>query len=255
MKEKISTIFGVILFAAIIGGMIYVNVTTEKSGREIISEIILEGNKTLSVKNYLISSDLNKVSEYPELTLQEIKSRITEHPYVAKAEVQSDGTGRVNVKIVEKNFMAVLLMKSDPYLITENFQLIKLKRNSDISKLPVISNVNLNRKSNGYESIQNGELIRAFKIIEAAKMVNDEMYKDLTEINLRNGGDVILRFSGIKYPIIFGKGSEGKKVVILSSIWKGLNKKDKLFKNSSYVDLRFDNEIFIGKPVNTETNG
>jgi len=146
-------------------------------------------------------------------------------------------------------------MKSDPFLITENFQLIKLKRNSDISKLPVISNVNLNRKSNDYGSIHSDELIRAFKIIDAAKIVNDEMYKDLTEINLRHGGDVILRFSGITYPVIFGKGSEGKKVVILSSIWQGLNKKDKLFINSSYIDLRFNNEIFIGKPLDMEING
>jgi cell division septal protein FtsQ len=255
MKEKLGTILGVILFAVIIGGMIYVNIVTDKSEREIISEIILEGNKTLSANNFLIHSDLNKVSEYPELTLQEIKLRITEHPYVAKAEVQVDGAGRVDITIVEKNFMAVLLMKSDPFLITENYQLIKLKRKSDISKLPVISNVNFNLKSNDHESFHSDELVRAFKIIDAAKIVNDEMYNDLTEINLRHGGDVILRFSGISYPIIFGKGSEGKKVVILSSIWKGLNKKDKLFINSSYVDLRFNNEIFIGKPVNTETKG
>ena len=255
MKEKLGTIVGVIMFAVIIGGMIYVNVVIEISEREIISEIILEGNITLSANDFLIGSDLNKVSEYPELTLQEIKSRITEHPYVAKAEVQADGVGRVDIKIVEKNFMAVLLMKSDPFLITENFQLIKLKRKSDISKLSVISNVNFNRKNNDYESFHSDELVRAFKIIDAAKIVNDEMYNDLTEINLRHGGDIILRFSGISYPVIFGKGSEGKKVVILSSIWKGLNKKDKLFKNSSYVDLRFNNEIFIGKPVNTEKNG
>ena len=255
MKEKLGTIFGVMLFAVIIGGMIYVNVVNEKSDRVIISEIILEGNKTLSASDFLIGSDLNKVSEYPELTLQEIKSKITEHPYVANAEVQADGVGRVDIKIVEKNFMAVVLMKSDPFLITENFQLIKLKRNSDISKLPVISNVNFNRKSDENKSIHSDELVCAFKIIDAAKIVNDEMYKDLTEINLRHGGDVILRFSGIPYPVIFGKGSEGKKIVILSSIWKGLNNKDKLFKKSSYVDLRFNNEIFIGKPVNTETNG
>ncbi len=255
MKEKLGIFFGVILFTAIIGLMIYVNVVVEKSDVEIFSEIILEGNKTLSANNYLISSDLNKVSEYPELTLQEIKLRITEHPYVAKAEVQVDGIGRVDINIVEKNFMAVLLMKSDPFLITENFQLIKLKRNSDISKLPVISNVILNGKSNDYGSIHSDELIRAFKIIDAAKIVNDEMYKDLTEINLRHGGDVILRFSSITYPVIFGKGSEGKKIVILSSIWQGLNKKDKLFINSSYIDLRFNNEIFIGKPLDMEING
>ncbi len=70
--------------------MIHVNVVTEKSDEEIFSEIILVGDKTLSANDYLISSDLNKVSEYPELTLQEIKSRITQHPYVAKSEVQSN---------------------------------------------------------------------------------------------------------------------------------------------------------------------
>jgi len=255
MKQKLGSIFGAILFAAIIGGMIHVNVVAEKSKGEIFSEIILEGNKTLSANDYLIGSDLNKVVEYPELTLQEIKSRITQHQYIAKAEVQTDGIGRVVINVVEKNFMAVVLMKREPFIITESFELIKMKKNSDISNLPVISNVNLNRKTDDDGSIYSTELIRAFKIIDATKMVNNEMYNHLTEINLRHGGDVILRFSNITFPVIFGKGAEGKKVVILSSIWKGLNEKDLLFRNSRYVDLRFNNEIFIGKPVNTESNG
>jgi len=154
MKEKLGTIFGAILFISIIGGMIHVNVVTEKSDGEIFSEIILAGDKTISANDYLIGSDLNKVSEYPELTLQEIKTRITQHPYVAKAEVQSNGNGRVDINIVEKNFMAIMLKTSDPFLITDNFQLIKLKRNSDISKLPVISNLNLDSKSDDTGSIQ-----------------------------------------------------------------------------------------------------
>ena len=255
MKQKLGSVFGAILFAAIIGGMIHVNVIAEKSKEEVFSEITLEGNKTLSANDYLIGSDLNKESEYPELTLQEIKSRITHHPYVAKAEVQTDGIGRVIINVVEKNFMAVVLMKREPFIITKSFELIKLKKNSDISKLPVISNANLNSKTEDDGSIHSAGLIRAFKIIDAIKMVNSYMSNDLTEINLRHGGDVILRFSGITFPVIFGKGAEGKKVVILSSIWKGLNEKDILFKNSSYVDLRFNNEIFIGKSVNTESNG
>lgn len=255
MKQKLGSVFGAILFVAIIGGMIHVNVVAEKSKGEVFSEIILEGNKTLSPNDYLIGSDLNKVIEYPELTLQEIKSRITQHPYVAKAEVQSDGIGRVVINVVEKNFMAVVLMKREPFIITESFELMKMKKNSDISKLPVISNVNLNSTNEDDESIHSAELVRAFKIIDATKMVNNDMSNDLTEINLRHGGDVILRFSSIPFPVIFGKGAEVKKVVILSSIWKGLNEKDLLFRNSRYVDLRFNNEIFIGKPVNTESKG
>ena len=255
MKEKLGTFFGVILFTAIIGLMIYVNVVVEKSDVEVFSEIILEGNKTLSANNYLISSDLNKVSEYSELTLQEIKLRITEHPYVAKAEVQADGIGRVDINIVEKNFMAVLLMKSDPFLITENFQLIKLKRNSDISKLPVISNATLTKDDLKQKIVINNDLIRAFKIIDAAKIINEKMYMDLDEINLRHGGDIILNFSGIHAPVIFGKGSEGKKTVYLSSIWEGLKNRNKIFNNTIYVDFRFSKEIFVGKPVITESNG
>ena len=73
MKEKLGTIFGAILFTAIIGGMIHVNAVTVKSDGEFFSEIILVGDKTLSANDYLIGFYLNKVSKYPELTLQEIK--------------------------------------------------------------------------------------------------------------------------------------------------------------------------------------
>ena len=255
MKEKIGTIFGVIIFAAIVGGIVYVNLSADKQQREVYSEIRINGNQLLSVNDYLVSSDLNKTAEYPELSLQEIKSRIIQHPYVANAEVQSDGNGKVDIKIIEKNFMAVLLTKKKPYLVSEDFILINLKMNSNISSLPIISNTDLSEEKDEQNSLHSEELIRAFKIIDAVKMVNDEMFKNLTEINLRHGGDVILSFSGFNSPIIFGKGSEGKKIVILSSIWEGLTKEDKLFKNISYVDLRFNNEIFIGKPVNTENNG
>ncbi|MCH9030475.1 MAG: FtsQ-type POTRA domain-containing protein [Bacteroidetes bacterium] len=255
MKEKLGTFFGVILFTAIIGGMIYVIVVTEKSDREIFSEIILEGNKTLSANNYLISSDLNKVSEYPELTLQEIKSRILSHPYILKAEVQSNGIGIVKINVFEKKIMAVLLTKSVPCLITENFNLLVMNPNSDITKLPVISNATLTKDDIKQKIAINSDLKRAFKIIDAAKIINEKMYMDLEEINLRHGGDIILNFSGIHFPVIFGKGSEGKKTVYLSSIWEGLKSRNKIFNNTIYVDLRFSKEIFIGKPVITESNG
>jgi hypothetical protein len=255
MKEKLSTIFGVIIFVTILGGMIYLIVYTEDSNMKMYTDIELVGNQTISAEDYLISSDLNKSAEYPEFTLQEIKSRILKHPYVAEAEVQADGTGKVNIKVVEKSFMAVVLIKAEVLLITENFELINLKMNSDISGLPVISNVTVTKINNRKEQVQSAELIRAFKIIDAIKMVSDEMCKALAEINVRHGGDVILSFSGISCPVIFGKGSVGKKIVALSTIWDGLEKQDKLFKNSSYVDLRFNSEIFIGEHLNTETNG
>lgn len=255
MKEKFGTIIGIILFVVILGGIIYLNAFADTSDKELYTEIIIVGNHFLPEKDYLIKSKLGSKGEYQELTLQEIKSRILSHPYILKAEVQSNGIGIVKINVFEKKIMAVLLTKSVPYLITENFNLLVMNPNSDITKLPVISNATLTKDDIKQKIAINSDLKRAFKIIDAAKIINEKMYMDLEEINLRHGGDIILNFSGIQFPVIFGKGSEGKKTVYLSSIWEELKSRNKIFNNTIYVDLRFSKEIFIGKPVITESNG
>ncbi len=255
MKEKLGTVIGIILFVIILGGIIYLNAIADTSDKELYTEIIIVGNHFLPGKDYLINSKLGSKGEYQELTLQEIKSRILSHPYILKAEVQSNGIGIVKINVFEKKIMAVLLTKSVPYLITENFNLLVMNPNSDITKLPVISNATLTKDDIKQKIAINSDLKRAFKIIDAAKIINEKMYMDLEEINLRHGGDIILNFSGIQFPVIFGKGSEGKKTVYLSSIWEELKSRNKIFNNTIYVDLRFSKEIFIGKPVITESNG
>jgi cell division septal protein FtsQ len=255
MKDRLIIISGIILFAFIMAVMLYVNLFTEAPEKEIYTGIVITGNRLQSADGYLRSSDLNKPVEYADLTIQEIKRRIIAHPYVAKAEVQSDGRGVVQIKIIEKIFIAVLLTKLKPLLVTESFEAIDMKMNSDISGLPVISNSSIKKVNAAKKSVKCDELVRAFKIIEALKIVNQNLYDNLTEINLRNGRDVILSFSAARYPVIFGKGSEGKKIVLLSAIWNEMKNNEKLFANSSYVDLRFNNEIIIGKPVKADNNG
>ncbi len=255
MKDKVITVIGILLFWLIVIGILYVNLLSDGPGTEIYKEIVLKGNKLQSVDDYLIGSDLNNSLEYTDLTLREIKRRIISHPYVAGAEVQSNGKGVVEIRLIEKNFMAVLLTKIEPVLITEDFEITEMKMNSDISDLPVISNSNIRIIDEEDKNVKCNELVRAFKIIDAAKITNAEIYDNLTEINLRNGRDVVLTFTGIKYPVIIGKGFEVRKVIFLSEIWNEMKQSEKLFSNTNYVDLRFKNEIIIGKPVKTDISG
>jgi cell division protein FtsQ len=255
MKEKFGTFVGVLLLASIFCGILYLTLFTGDSEREVYTEIKIEGNHILPEIDYLVNSNLNDVKELSKLSLQEIKSRIENHPYLVNAEVHSDGNGAVIIKVYEKEVIAVLLAVSRTYLITERFNLISMNKNSDISNLPVISNASLTEEDINNNNVKNSQLICAFKIIDAAKFVGDKMYNDLAEINLRDGGDVIIKFSGVRFPVILGKGSEGEKILFLSCIWNGIKDQDELFKNCNYVDLRFSNKIFIGKPVATEVSG
>ena len=255
MKEKFGTFIGLMLLASIFVGILYLTLIKNNSEQKVYTEIKLTGNHILPANDYLVNSNLNDVKEVSKASLQEIKSRIEKHTYLLNAEVHSDGNGTVTIKVYEKEIFAVLLAVTGPYLITKKFELITMNKNSDISNLPVISNASLTKEDINNSNIQNPQLICAFKIIDAAKFVGDIMYNDLAEINLRDGGDVILNFSGINFPVILGKGSEGEKIVILSSIWNEIKNKNELFNNCTYVDLRFSNKIFIGNPVTTEISG
>jgi hypothetical protein len=73
------------------------------------------------------------------------------------------------------------------------------------------------------------------------------MYESLAEINLRHGGDILVMFAGLKFPIVFGKNNETKKILALQNIWNSLLKKKNSTFDMEYIDLRYKNKIFIGK--------
>ena len=75
--------------------------------------------------------------------------------------------------------------------------------------------------------------------------------KKLSEINLKSGGDVVLTFSGVNYPVVFGRGNESKKMIYLSLVWERINNLKASFQNTEYIDLRFTNEAYIGSKENT----
>ena len=84
---------------------------------------------------------------------------------------------------------------------------------------------------------------------------DENIYKNLDEVNLRYGRDIILTFNGLDCSVIFGRGNEAKKIIYLHALWKKLNGKNNLFKESEYIDLRYRDKIFIGKKIKTETTG
>lgn len=252
MTRDYGKIFGTLLFAVIIISILYLSLFKyDEKGKEEIKMINIQGNNLLSKDIYIRFADLDEKAVYDDLNLNIIKKRIEEHPYVAKAEVKSDGRGNVDIKIREKEIYAVLINNGEPYFLTNNFELLKIFQYTTYSDIPVISNVRVAEKLTSSKVLRNEDIIEAFKIIDAAKITDLELSKKLSEINLKYGGDAVLTFSGVNYPIVFGRGNESKKMIYLSLIWERINKLNSDLKNTEYIDLRFANEAYIGKKENT----
>ncbi len=256
MKDTISKIFGLVMFLVLAGGILYLNLFGEEADEKDIYEVIeVNSNSLLPAEDYLLFTELNDSIKLNDLTLPDVKARFEEHPYIVKADVKFDGINKIIVNIKEKELKAVILSEENPGLITEDYKLVPLLNNTSFSELPVISHLKTNIDETGTGNTENDELVQAYKIIDAIKITDENIYKNLDEINLRYGRDIVLSFSGLDCSVIFGRGNEAKKIVYLQALWEKMNEENNLFKESEYIDLRYRNKIFIGKKIKTEITG
>jgi cell division septal protein FtsQ len=248
MAKSKGKILSIILFAGLISFLFYLVLLPKKIVKKDINKIEIFGNKFLNENDYLKQTKLYSTDNYENLTLPAIKNRIEKHPYVVRADVELIGD-EAKVYLKEKKMCAVIKNGTQFYFVSDALEILSLMSNTKLVNLPVISNVanRENLKPNTF--IKDDNLIGAIKIIEAANLIDDKMINHLSEINLRNGGDVILTFSGYPVPIIFGKGDEVRKMVYLESLWKEKDLSD-MIKNTGYLDLRFAGNIYAGNIQN-----
>ncbi len=255
MKETLGKILGTILFAVLISGLIYlVLFRSKEENKKKIRMIEVVGNHLLPAKDYLSYVGLKDSSDYRNITLPEIKERFQRHPYVKQVELEYEGNHVVKVYVSEKNITAILLVSGEPKLISDDFQLLPVLKDIKILDLPVISNAELNKQPALLSYIKTNGILEALKIIDAAKLTNKNIFKRLSDINLRNGGDIVLTFSGVKPPVIFGRSEVAKKMVYLDVMWNKIIAGNDIAENSDYIDLRFSNEIYVGTIEKTGIN-
>jgi cell division protein FtsQ len=216
---------------------------SKASHKEVYNQIEVTENTLLPAKEYLRYAGLSDSTKYEDLTLLEVKTRIEKHPYLRKAEVEFDGVNTILVEVQEKEIKAALLQKNELKLLTRDLETLPLFPPSVIKDLPVISNL----ITSGRKAYNEDNMKFAFRIIDAISMSDTNVRKSLAEINIRKNGDAILTFTGLKFPVLFGKDNEVRKALIIKNLWQQLFDEENLNENIEYLDLRYKNKVFIGK--------
>jgi len=251
-RETKIKIFGTAFFIILLMVLSYLIYKSNEVKRiNVIEKVHVTGNKLLAEKDYLNFTKLNN-SQVKGLTLPVIKDRFEKHPYVLRADVKFINEKEVQIFVTEKKIYGVIIKEPDPLFISENFEVLPVIPNTKITEIPVLSNLKERAKLKPLSKFKTPDILQAFKIIDASRFTNTKMLKSLAEINLRNGGDVVLMFSGLNIPVIFGRGNEAIKTVCLEAVLSNYFEGNTLLAESSYLDLRFNNELYIGRMKKTE---
>lgn len=251
--ETRSKILGLLLFVILTGWILYLSFAVQRPEiDEEIKSITITGNNLLNENDYLAYAKLNGNSLSEDITLPVIKARLEKHPYIKRADVEFSGNNEVHINLNEKRIKAVLVSENKLFLATNNFEILPFIQNTKILNMPVVTNLSNDILLKANEILKTPGLVEAFKIMDAADLTGGELSKTLSEINLRNGGDIILLFSGIKPPVILGKGNTAEKIYSFNQLLNTDVTDKAMVMNSSYVDLRFNNEIFLGNYDKTD---
>jgi len=250
INVKIAGLLFLILVSVFI---LYLSINVDDKQAFNIRKIEISGGKCYTDSAYAVFAMLKDTNSYAFLTPAIIKDRIEKHPYVDKADVKTEGTNKVSVFITEKKFTAMLIDSTKQILLTEKLQFIPCMPSSVGLNFPVISNADNTVAVKLFSTAwQNREIVTAFKIIEVFRMTNDELADNLSQIDLRNGKDILVYFSNLNFPVVFGRNDEVKKAVYFNSLWKFMKGND-INNYLDYVDLRFDKHVFLG--VTEENTG
>jgi cell division septal protein FtsQ len=141
MNDKRGKILGTIVFVVLISLLFYlIFFLSGHKGRKEIEMIEVTGNILLEENEYLGFTMLSNISEMEEISLPVIKDRFEKHPYVKSANVEISSNKKTRVLLTEKNIMAVVLIETQPYFLTEDFQILPMLMNTKfvMSRLSVI---------------------------------------------------------------------------------------------------------------------
>lgn len=241
-KFQISSIIILVLMICLV---LYLAFSVDEDTKTTITKIELSGGRSIENNDYLKFARLDNQKDFKDLDLRIIRDRIAKHPYVKRVNLQYQKPV-VKIIITEKKFNGIMITDLKKYLVTSTFEILPYFENIRESNLPLLLNVKLNEKVKVFNSLKkNVDVVTSFKMLSAMKVFNADLFNDLSEINFRNGGDIILNMAAFDYPLVIGRGNEINKIACLAKIWNYL-RNNQLNNIINYIDLRYKGNIYIG---------
>jgi len=244
--NKVIKILNMVFLVGILGGVFYLSFNLKSKSVAIVQSISIEGNEHLTCEQYLNYANLSDKNTYPALSLQLIKNRLEKHPYVEHADVRFTGEGKVIIKIFEKVFESLILKNDEHYLLSDRMQILPVLPEAKKIDIPVIC---VDSSMGGFKVLStlknNNEILTIVKLIAVVKLLNPELYDNLSLIDLQNNKDIVMDLSSVNYQIRLGRGSEINKIIYFSNFWNYLKGKE-INQYLEYVDLRYSGHIFLG---------
>ncbi len=229
----------ILLGGGILGVAIYANVWKESRRA---TDVVVEGNRILAAKDILTLAAVPGNGLMFELDLYAIEQRVNKNPYVKSVAVHRDIPDRIRISIEERVPVAIVVMDRLYYIDAEGY-VLPPARSQSIFDLPVLTGLPSGEFVSGVRT-KNRDALDALSILAVAQEIDEELYRNISEIHFEENKDAVFYTSEFGIPVVLGREQVGINLVKFDSFWKSVVAKNGA-QQLQYIDLRFEDQVVV----------
>jgi cell division protein FtsQ len=215
-----------------------------------VGKIRVEGNRIVDTNEILQLAHVPEGAKLYDLDLMAIRNDVLSHDFVREVTVERDLPSTLIIRVIERSPIAII-NRSEVRYLDQDGVVLPHSLSRELFDLPVISGVDPAVSLAVGSRIHNTDVLEALHILSTARAASKELYHLLSEVRLRNGGDILLYATDGGLPIIYGHGHAAQKLVCLEAFWKNIIRQ-RGFSALQYVDLRFEDQIVVRWSTSTK---
>jgi cell division protein FtsQ len=239
MNESNPKTFGVLTLIALVICLAF-GANAWKSSLK-INQIKIVDNRIVNTNEIVQLTQVRMGALLYKADLTAIQRNVMSHYYIKNAIVERNLPNSLTIQIVERIPIAMVNLSELLYLDEEGVVLPRTVSRKIID-LPMISGVSQNKPFVIGAAITGPDEIEALQLLAVLKTVNRPLYHNISEIQVRNGGDMVLYSAEGGVPIIFGRGELPDKIVRLETFWNDIVR-TRGVQYLQYVDVRYQDQI------------
>ncbi len=207
-----------------------------------VAKVVIEGALYFSEKDVRARASVPAKALLDTVSLGAIRARLVSHPYIRDARVGRTYPDELTIAIDERIPVASFTVNGAIRYIDEEGVVLPYLRSGMPYDLPLITGVpELNRTRIG-EVVEGEEYFAALGILVAAMETDSSVYRLISEVDMKDGGDIALYSSEDAVLIKFGRGDERRKFMLLRTFWEKFAREGGT-EHLEYLDLRFSDQV------------
>ena len=208
-----------------------------------VKRVTIEGNRIVETAEITQLIKVPKNMQLQDIDLMAVRRDIMSHHFIKDAVVERDLPATLKVVVKERVPLAII-NRAELLYLDEDGVVLPHSISRQLFDLPVLTGLPDDMNLTPGSTVNNADIREALKILAASKLVSKELYHLVSEVRLRNGGDIVLYAAEWGVPIIFGRGEIPAKVGRLEAFWDDVVR-ERGSENLQYVDLRFDDQVVV----------